>query len=589
MARTSRDWRRRAAATAVLVACASTSSAFQAPPASTGGLASIPRHQSAVRPVFDADASVAPSSRSSPQPTSLRALPAAVSTLASPLGSASVLAFVVLVHELGHFIAARSLGITVREFSVGVGPKLAGFTRRPKDATVAEDGEDEEGIDFSFRAVPLGGYVRFPENYNATLAYEIEQENREIREEERESKKLEAEANGVGKAGGLLGALNLNFKSGKEEEEEARRRLEEQKQLEEESKPSWKNFFGLTSPSPPPAPRVPREIEYYNDPNLLQNRPWQQRALVLSGGVAFNIALAFACYFGELTVGDGLPKPVFDQGAVVTQAPRADGAAQGILRRGDVIIGVNGIPLSRSAAPKPGEAQEDISKFISSIRANSPGDSLSLSILRTADGESAEFAKNAADILKTDNSGSKSKPVKVTTPMEVTVQPRPLADGPMSIGVMLSPNYVRTDLVKAENPVDAAVKAGGAVAEVTSQTARSILELLGGILMGKGTGGQSVSGPIGVLKAGSDVVSTNDARAVVAFAAAISINLAVINSLPLPALDGGQLAFVLAEGVSGRKIDQRVQENINFAVVLLLLAVSVSTTVGDVQAIAFGR
>mmetsp|Transcript_18302 Transcript_18302/g.34032 ORF Transcript_18302/g.34032 Transcript_18302/m.34032 type:complete len:141 (+) Transcript_18302:242-664(+) len=90
-------------------------------------------------------------------------------------------------------------------------------------------------------------------------------------------------------------------------------------------------------------------------------------------------------------------------------------------------------------------------------------------------------------------------------------------------------------------------------------------------------------------RTGSDVVSTNDLRAVVGFAAAISIDLAVINSLPLPALDGGQLVFVLAEAATGRKIDQRLQENINAAVLLLLLLVSVGTTIGDVEAIALGR
>ena len=46
------------------------------------------------------------------------------------------------------------------------------------------------------------------------------------------------------------------------------------------------------------------------------------------------------------------------------------------------------------------------------------------------------------------------------------------------------------------------------------------------------------------------------------FAAAISINLAIINSLPLPALDGGQMAFVLVEVARRKKVDVRVQENI---------------------------
>ena len=272
-----------------------------------------------------------------------------LSALQSPLGSVSVLAFVVVVHEMGHFLAARSLGISVQEFSVGVGPKLAGFTRRIKPRAddfeeVRVDGEEHDSIDFNLRLIPLGGYVRFPENYNATLAFEIEQENREIR---REKRRLANEAKEVGntgidvekrKEGGILKFLTLGKAPGKE--------TEGKKQEENQSKnstPSWKkNFLFNRSSRQPEEPKEPRDIEYYSNPDLLQNRPWQQRALVISGGVFFNFVLAFMCYFGELTVGNGLPHPVFDQGAVITQSPNVDGPSAGILRRGDVIVRVNG-------------------------------------------------------------------------------------------------------------------------------------------------------------------------------------------------------------------------------------------------------
>ena len=74
-------------------------------------------------------------------------------------------------------------------------------------------------------------------------------------------------------------------------------------------------------------------------------------------------------------------------------------------------------------------------------------------------------------------------------------------------------------------------------------------------------------------------------RALVSFAASISINLAVVNSLPLPALDGGQLAFVLVEAAAGRRIDQRVQEGINAGALLILLFISFGAAVGDVASI----
>jgi RIP metalloprotease RseP len=340
---------------------------------------------------------------------------------------------------------------------------------------------------------------------------------------------------------------------------------------EQKKSRSWKNLFGFASKSAAKAdgtsslekPQPPPEIEYYDDPNLLQNRPWTQRAVVLAGGVVFNILLAFTCYFGELST-TGLPQPVFREGALITQAPRVDGPSNGLLHKGDVIVGINGKPLMTTRSPNVMQSQEAINEFISEIRKSSPGESLRLSIIQAA----------------ADGAGASKGPI------DVVVKPQLNSDNARSIGVMLSPNYVRTDKIKAESLPDAVVKASKATSDITTSTARSLLTLLGNVFMGKGTGSQSVSGPIGLIKQGSDVVSSaasgRDIAAVVGFAAAISCNLAVVNSLPLPALDGGQLVFVLAEGLTGKKIDQKRQEEINALALFLLLAFSLNTAVGDV-------
>ena len=59
-----------------------------------------------------------------------------------------VLGVVVLVHELGHFWAARALGIKVETFSIGFGPEIAGFY-------------DRSGTRWRIACIPLGGYVKF--------------------------------------------------------------------------------------------------------------------------------------------------------------------------------------------------------------------------------------------------------------------------------------------------------------------------------------------------------------------------------------------------------------------------------------------
>lgn len=258
------------------------------------------------------------------------ALPASplsiISAIGSPLGSVGVLAFVVLFHEMGHYLAAQSLGIKVEEFSVGVGPKLFGF--------------QAFGNEFNLRGLPLGGYVRFPENYNATQVAELQEEamNTQIAIEDDNSKE-----NTV--LSGLMNVLTFGrLERKRAEEEEERNRLMADKKQEESSK-WWSSIFSSKSSKDEEPTKVKPEkfeIEYYDDPDLLQNRPWPQRALVLSGGVIFNLLLAFLIFFGEINVGNGLPKPVFDQGAIVASIPRQESPSNGILAPGDVIVKVNG-------------------------------------------------------------------------------------------------------------------------------------------------------------------------------------------------------------------------------------------------------
>jgi len=66
-----------------------------------------------------------------------------------------VLTVVVFVHEMGHYLVGRWCGIGVTAFSIGFGPELVGFT-------------DRHGTRWKLSAVPLGGYVKFVGDLNAT-------------------------------------------------------------------------------------------------------------------------------------------------------------------------------------------------------------------------------------------------------------------------------------------------------------------------------------------------------------------------------------------------------------------------------------
>lgn len=66
-----------------------------------------------------------------------------------------VLTIVVFVHEMGHYLVGRWCGIGVQAFSIGFGPELIGFN-------------DKRGTRWKLSAIPLGGYVKFVGDMNAT-------------------------------------------------------------------------------------------------------------------------------------------------------------------------------------------------------------------------------------------------------------------------------------------------------------------------------------------------------------------------------------------------------------------------------------
>ncbi|MDJ0548896.1 MAG: site-2 protease family protein, partial [Microcystis sp. M49637_WE12] len=81
-------------------------------------------------------------------------------------------------------------------------------------------------------------------------------------------------------------------------------------------------------------------------------------------------------------------------------------------------------------------------------------------------------------------------------------------------------------------------------------------------------------------------IARNDAGNLFQFAALISINLAVINILPLPALDGGQLVFLLIEALVGKPLPTKLQDNIMQTGLVLLLGLGVFLIVRDTANLA---
>jgi regulator of sigma E protease len=96
-----------------------------------------------------------------------------------------------------------------------------------------------------------------------------------------------------------------------------------------------------------------------------------------------------------------------------------------------------------------------------------------------------------------------------------------------------------------------------------------------------------VAGPIGIAQVTGQAVKFGF-RAVLDFASILSLNLAILNILPIPALDGGRLAFVIVEKIIGRKIKPAFERQTHQIGMLILLILVVLVSINDVMRLAHG-
>ncbi|MFT7558071.1 MAG: regulator of sigma E protease, partial [Planctomycetota bacterium] len=89
------------------------------------------------------------------------------------------------------------------------------------------------------------------------------------------------------------------------------------------------------------------------------------------------------------------------------------------------------------------------------------------------------------------------------------------------------------------------------------------------------------SGPVGIVSLVNDA-QRSGLVALLLLMAVISINLALLNLVPFPALDGGRLIFVWVEAITGKKVPPKVFAMINGVGFLLLILLMVIVTINDV-------
>jgi regulator of sigma E protease len=281
-----------------------------------------------------------------------------------------------------------------------------------------------------------------------------------------------------------------------------------------------------------PSEDVPGE---FTAEESFSQRPAWQRFCVIAAGSIFNLLLAWIICWGIMWAnGRTLIPPVI--GEILPHSA----AAESPLQTGDTIISLNGISISRFGDIPPIVQRSQGNEI--SIVARQPDDALitlivkpTLLSLPTTDGRSVE----------TWGIGIR--------PGEVERQ----TFGFIAAG--------REGMIEAKNMV---VFIWRALGDLVSR--KVAFDNVGGpILIAQVIYQQADHGLISVLL----------------LAALISVNLGVLNLLPIPVLDGGHLLFLLVEMVTGRKIPEKVQEKAMMVGLFLLLTLILFATFNDVMRI----
>lgn len=369
------------------------------------------------------------------------------SSLLGILVTVAVLGVLITIHELGHYLAAVSLKVPVREFAIGFGPRLLG--RRVGET------------DFSLNLIPLGGYCAFLDDVG------------EAEEGSGDQAPSDAEA----------------FQGGAPE-----------------GSPSHGHL------APPASPELDP-----NDPRLLRNRAIWERTWVVSAGVIFNYVSAwFILLAAALWLGVPTGKELVGVKSILPNTPAA---AVG-LAPGDRLVKVNGAPIQAFAAFK--EA------------------------LVGAHGQAIRLELQRGD-------------------QPITLQVKPTAEGTLGFRPTIKPE---------RRPVGGLGEAMGAATQSQWEYTKMLAGALAGIFAHPSTAGEQLGGPLMIVDTGKEIFQV-DPTLLVNLAVVLSIELAIINLLPLPALDGGHLVFLALEKLRGQPLPRLLEQRILVAGFMTLLGLGV--------------
>jgi regulator of sigma E protease len=419
-----------------------------------------------------------------------------------------VLGVLIFVHELGHFLMARRIGVRVLTFSLGFGPKLVGFRR----------GDTE----YCISAIPLGGYVK--------MAGETPDDPRTGASDEFLSKtkwqRFQVLVMGpVMNLALAIVVMALVLYQGA------------QVALYEE-RPTVVASFSPDSPAKQAGLQIgDRIVAADGEPT----DTWQELQLIIVGKAKHNVTLT--------VVRDGKKIDI----------PVAVGV-RGRFEMGDIGI----LPEIR---PVVSDLEHDSPGLQAGLQ---PGD-----IILAADGERFITNPRLVEIIR----GHPNTPITLEVQRngetkKIVVTPRPV-DGTAKIGAHLT--------VESRTVNPGIVEAFKLSLDQNWEWATLIMKTLVGLLT-RQTSVKQLMGPVAIADL-SGTAAEQGWLPLFSLMAMISLNLGLLNLMPIPVLDGGHIAILAMEGVSRRDFSMKVKEKMLLAGFVLLLMLMVTVIYNDLTRI----
>ena len=442
-----------------------------------------------------------------------------------------VLGFMILIHEFGHYAAAKYFGVRVEVFSIGFGKRLLGFKRGDTDYRIS--------------ALPLGGYVKMSGENPMDERTDDPGEFMNHPRWQRFVIAIAGPAMNVFLAVALLtGVYMLHF--------------EYPVYMDGPAVVGW---VTINTPAAKAGVQIGDRIVRVDE---ISNSTWEE--VDAKAALSPNQPLDFAIERDGKTITEQItPEPygVHQYGSIgwipkepnhaLTAVEAGMPAEKAGMRVGDIILSANGQPIPEIEA-------------LVEMLARTKDQPLEIVVLRKAQ----NAAENSTAPASTNDSGYQ----KVTFSVKPILAPSGATGEPRyRIGVASDP---QTKVVALPFP-----EAFRRSIEENRKSSLLILELLRKMAERK-VSMRQVDGPIGIGSAVGAAAREKGWSPLLLITAAISLNLGIMNLLPIPILDGGVILLLLIEGLMQKDISLPIKEKIYQAAFVFLVLFAVMVIYNDI-------